>query len=663
MNVQQALGPKGPLADQLSDYQPREQQSQMADAVRTALDNSHSLMVEAGTGVGKSFAYLVPAILWLREDPKRKLVVSTHTIGLQEQLIQKDLPILEKAFPGDFRAVLVKGRSNYISLRRLQVALTRSRSLLDEPESIKQLTGIARWARDAKEGSRSELPMTPRPGVWGLVESDAGNCLGRKCKTFSRCYFFRARREIADANLLIVNHAFFFRDLSLRQEPNGGILPKYDGVIFDEAHTIEDVASDQLGIGVSQVVLENLYNRLFIPRRASGLLALMGDEDTILQLQRTRQATDRFFSELNDWMQRSTALNVRVKETNIVTDVLSEELLKLATRINGIGESIPDEADRIEWTSIENRLLEARKSLSDWLGQRLPAYVYWLEKSLGRTPRISISASPIDVGPTLQDRLYQHVNTLILTSATLGAGERSSFEHLRRRLSLQHAKTLQLGSPFPFEKLVELYLFKSIPDPASQVNLYEEKVIELLPKYIAKTEGRAFVLFTSYAFLQKARKALEEKLDRQGYQLFVQGDGAGPGQLLERFKNAERGVLFGVDTFWQGIDVKGESLSNVIITKLPFASPSQPIVEARSEAIESRGGSSFFEYSLPSAVIKLKQGFGRLIRTETDRGQVVIFDPRVLTKGYGRQFLDALPTCKTFIDEVAQRPSGMISSR
>jgi Rad3-related DNA helicase/REP element-mobilizing transposase RayT len=902
-SIADILGPNGPIARRLGDrYEPRPQQIEMADAVESALVGGRHLLVEAGTGVGKSFAYLLPAIRAVAR--KKRVVISTHTIALQEQLIEKDIPLLRSVLDTEFSAVLVKGRGNYLCKRRLGKTRVRQDMLFEVEKQLDDLWMIEQWADHTTDGSLTDLPVLPDMRVWERVNAEQGNCMGKRCEHFEKCFWQHAKRRMNLGNILVVNHALFFSDLALRMA-GVNYLPKYDHVIFDEAHTIEDVAGQHFGLRVSEAGVNYQLRSLYETRRGKGLLSVHGSaaNPAIESVLRLYGVAERFFERCVRWHESNGRQNGRVRQKQIIDNDLSPAIAELHKHLKGLLQTIENDEELAELANVAEKLRVLGETVEAFVSQAMDDAVYWMDISTRGPRRVSLHAAPIDVAEGLRRALFVPLKGVVLTSATLctageggrgrsgggarrsrdtgvppvppaetaaqvqkrrgaylphwtkesaiyavnfrladslpqdvlrdwvverdrilsaqressrpltpdertelhrlhserverfldaGAGEQlmrdavvakvvadaieffaeeryrllsycvmpnhvhlvikplggfelsdilhslksytakrighhlgregtiwaseyfdhlirdaedltnqveyahtnpqragladwpwvfrdidavvelmgeghgrdarvtekcadvpestppspvpPAFRYIAQRLGVDDADAVQLGSPFDYANQATLFIETNLPEPNEP--RFVDAACERILHYLDLTHGGAFVLFTSYRMLSDCANRLRDPLMSLGLPLLVHGQDGPRKTLLEKFKTTPNAVLFGTASFWQGIDVQGEQLRNVIITRLPFAVPDEPLTEAKLEHITRQGGQPFMELSVPEAIIKLKQGFGRLIRSKTDRGIVVILDSRVKTRRYGRMFLDALPPCK-----------------
>jgi len=689
IHIDEILAPGGSVARSMPGFEARPQQLAMAESIALALNRGEHALAEAGTGTGKSLAYLVPTLLWAREN-KCRAVISTNTINLQEQLLYKDLPLLQKSVPGSFKAVLVKGRGNYLCRRKFRELLQQGQDMIEDKD-LPSLQAMVAWESKTRDGSKSDLGFTPGRDLWELVCSESDTCLRLNCPFFKECFFHNARREAIDAQLLVVNHSLLFADIAMRSRgADTGVLPEYHTIVFDEAHNIENVATDWLGARVTRLGLIRMLGRLWSSRhnKARGILVVLQQklstnsqvdrnlgkalldfisQELVPSIIRLTEDINSFFAQLENYLsqQGSGELKLRLSGDLVSSAGWKSITAKARTVLNQIEEMVrllDSYCNRLEYigpqgfelvlaqameiSSVKSRLSEQETALREILFGDDNALVRWAELSQSRSgPRAYLNYAPLSVAQVLRENVWEKFGTVIFTSATLTVGK--GFEYVRVRLGLGEdlkIKEYSFESPFDYGNRAILGIATDLPPPEDST--YANKLGPAILASLTGSQGRALVLFTSFSLLNRVAAQVRDKLAQVGIIVLCQGE-MPRHTLLEKFRADTRSVLMATSSFWEGVDVAGDSLINVVLTRLPFTVPDEPVIQARMEDLRRQGKNPFYCYQVPQAVLRFKQGFGRLIRTKRDKGVVLVLDKRIITKNYGHWFLEALPNCPT----------------
>ena len=720
MLIEDVLGENGVISDKLDSYELRPQQLDMALAIEKSIEENKHLIVEAGTGVGKSIAYLIPFIFWTIKN-KKKVIISTYTKTLQEQLIKKDLPFLHNALKSantnehhnnstkdsaqqdqfDFSFALCVGGQNYLCLRRFHQA--QMHGILNTKKEFNEFQNIIQWETRTKKGLRSELDFEPSQTVWSKMCRESDLCFGKKCSFKDDCYYNKARRKEYKAQILVTNHHLFFANMA----NDGRVLPDFDAVVFDEAHTLEDIATSYFGIEISNSRIKYLLDSILNPKTGKGLISRLfhstnasdpAKQTSIIRdieklLKEASSASDLFFSEIIEKYGTSNK-TTRIRERGAVTNYLNKPLSELAEAMESLLDIVKTEEEKLEILAFSGRCSETNRNISTIINQDLEESVYWaeiekrrsravsfpqtlqltnsLEPINHRHTRCSLLAAPINIAEGFQKQIFDKIKPVVLVSATLSIN--GNFKYIKGRLGIPVSENTQIsisdkdhqqkkrdfektkdedfcekiiGSPFNYNENALIYVPGNIPDPNQEPEKFKRNIIKHIKEITSHSQGRSFILFTSFKMLNAVYEEIMD--DMQAYTLLRQGDK--PRYLLvEEFKHSHKPILFGTATFWQGVDVPGDALKCVIITKLPFAVPNDPIIEAKMELLKSQNKNPFMFYQVPQAITLLRQGFGRLIRSTTDTGIVAILDPRIKNKFYGKYFLNSLPDCKKVSD-------------
>ena len=686
IDIENYFAKDGILAKEIKGFEYREEQEEMAQYIQDAINEDRKIIVEAGTGTGKTLAYLIPSIKWAVTN-KKKVIIATNTINLQEQLLLKDIPLAKSIIKDEFSYVLVKGRNNYVC-KRLFNELVLGKSIDIETfsmEAREQIEYILKWGNKTKTGDKAELTFEVYPDVWELVQSTTELCLGKKCPYRKECFYMKTRMEKMEADILISNHHVFFADLNVRAETDFDseylILPRYDMVIFDEAHNVESVARSYFSVEVSKISFTRLLNRIYQKKnkKKKEKSALIRVEDTVdeknledseqyIYLLNTlkeeisilQNIGDEYFDEIRKIYETNTEAPIKKSLNNFEMtksrflenlrekkDIFQSKLADFLNLMMSFNNVIDEEKDKNpEVINFNNHLkmfkayIDSFKFINSFEDDN---YIYWLDINSKRT-NVILTATPLNIAQKLSTVLFDNLDRLVFASATIVVN--GNFDYFKKSLGLDEEDCIEaiIKSPFDYDEQMSVYIPSDIQD-SENINAFVSDASKFILNILLKTNGKAFILFTSYTMLNQIYYSISKKLKDKGFEVFLHGDKP-RSQIIKEFKEAENPILFGTTSFWEGVDVQGENLSNVIITKLPFLVPTDPVVSAISKKIEEDGGNSFTDFQLPEAIIKFKQGVGRLIRKKTDRGNIFILDNRILKKRYGSLFINALPSQK-----------------
>ena len=686
IDIKNYFSKDGILAKEIKGFEYRQEQEEMAQYIQEAINEDRKIIVEAGTGTGKTLAYLIPAIKWAVVN-KKKVIIATNTINLQEQLLLKDIPLAKSIIKDEFSYVLVKGRNNYVCKRLFnELALGKNIDIgTFSIEAREQIEYILKWGNKTKTGDKAELPFEVYPDVWELVQSTTELCLGKKCPYRKECFYMKTRMEKMEADILISNHHVFFADLNVRAETDFDseylILPRYDMVIFDEAHNIESVARSYFSVEVSKISFTRLLNRIYQRKnkKKKEKSALIRVEDTVdeknledseqyIYLLNTlkeeisilQNIGDEYFDEIRKIYETNTEAPIKKSLNNFEMtksrflenlrekkDIFQTKLADFLNLMMIFNNVIDEEKDKNpEVINFNNHLkmfkayIDSFKFINSFEDDN---YIYWLDINSKRT-NVVLTATPLNIAQKLSTVLFDNLDRLVFASATIVVN--GNFDYFKKSLGLDEEDCIEaiIKSPFDYNEQMSVYIPSDIQD-SENINAFVSDASRFILNILLKTNGKAFILFTSYTMLNQIYYSISKKLKDKGFEVFLHGDKP-RSQLIKEFKEAENPILFGTTSFWEGVDVQGENLSNVIITKLPFLVPTDPVVSAISKKIEENGGNSFTDFQLPEAIIKFKQGVGRLIRKKTDSGNIFILDNRILKKRYGSLFINALPSQK-----------------